>query len=59
MALFEQRGSSWRVRIKRKGYAPVTKTFDKKAQAEAWAREIESGMDRGITSPGLKPSERR
>lgn len=47
MALFEQRGSSWRVRIKRKRYAPVTKTFDKKAEAEAWAREIESEMDRG------------
>lgn len=47
MALIEQRGSSWRVRIRRKGYAPQTKTFDRKADAEAWARQIETEMDRG------------
>ena len=49
MAYFEYRGRlQWRVQIRRKGYPAVSKTFKKKADAVAWAREIECEMDRGI-----------
>ena len=49
MATIRKRGSyQWEVRIRRKGYPVTCKTFENKASAEAWAREIESEMDRGI-----------
>ena len=47
MAMFRQRGKSWQARIKRKGYPIQQKTFDTKAQAEKWARAIESEIDKG------------
>ncbi len=37
----------WQVKIRRRGYLPQSGTFDTKAQAEVWARQIESEMDRG------------
>ena len=49
MAAITNRGPlQWRVRIRRRGYPLTTKTFDTKAEAEAWARLMESEMDRGI-----------
>lgn len=49
MATFEQRASGWwQAKIRRKGHAPQSKSFEKKADAEAWARNIENQMDRGI-----------
>jgi integrase len=49
MATFERRGSGqWRVRIRRRGHPVETATFASKAEAEAWARGIESEMDRGV-----------
>ena len=47
MASFSRRGSYWRAQIRRKGQPLQNATFDTKAQAETWAREIESRMDRG------------
>lgn len=38
----------WQAQIRRKGYPRQVKTFETKAEAEAWARLIESEMDRGI-----------
>jgi len=38
----------WRARIRRRGYPVVSKTFETKADAEAWARQIESEMDRKV-----------
>ena len=38
----------WQVRVKRRGYPEMARTFDLKTEAEAWARQIESEMDRGI-----------
>jgi integrase len=38
----------WRARIRRRGYPVVSKTFETKADAEAWARQIESEMDRRV-----------
>lgn len=47
MATIEQRGPyQWRAKVRRKGYPVQTKTHDYKAEAEAWARDIEAQMDR-------------
>ena len=47
MASFQRRGDAWRALIRRKGHAAISQTFDTKAEAESWARKIESGIDRG------------
>ena len=48
MAYFQKRSGSWRAIVKRKGFDRITRTFDTKASAEAWARQIEAEMDRGV-----------
>jgi integrase len=47
MAVIQKRGSSYRVLIRKKGHAPISKTFKLKALAERWARETEVGLDAG------------
>ncbi len=47
MAAIRKRGKSWRVQIRRRGHPPQFKAFDTRADAEAWARQIESEIDRG------------
>lgn len=49
MATFEQRNSGhWQAKIRRKGWPKQSKSFRTKAEAEVWARNIESEMDRGV-----------
>lgn len=49
MATFEQRDSGyWQAKIRRKGHPVQSRTFEKKTDAEAWARDIENKMDRGV-----------
>jgi len=38
----------WEVKIRRKGYPVQTHSFDKKNEAEKWARKIESEIDGGM-----------
>ncbi len=38
----------WQVRIKKRGYSELARTFDLKSEAEAWAKQVETEMDRGI-----------
>ena len=38
----------WQAIVRRKGYPSQTRTFRAKRDAEAWARGIESEMDRGV-----------
>ena len=38
----------WRARVRRRGYPVISKTFETKVDAEAWARQMESEMDRGV-----------
>lgn len=45
MAGIWRRGSYWRVEIRRVGYPNQNRIFDTKADAEAWARQVESEMD--------------
>lgn len=47
MATFRQREGKWQARVRRKGYEPVSKSFNTKQDAEKWVRSIESEMDKG------------
>lgn len=48
MASIRKRGEyQYQCRILRKGYPAQTQTFETKADAEKWARDIESQMDKG------------
>ena len=53
MATFRKRPgpggrAAWQAQIIRRGHDRQYKTFDTKAEAEAWARQIEGEMDRGV-----------
>ncbi|MGR3761117.1 tyrosine-type recombinase/integrase [Roseobacteraceae bacterium NS-SX3] len=41
------KGVRWRVQIRRKGYQQQSAYFDRKSDAEAWARQVEAGIDAG------------
>jgi hypothetical protein len=47
MASFRQRNNKWQARISRDGHPDQVKTFESKADAERWARSVESEMDKG------------
>jgi integrase len=48
MAYFRKRSGAWEASIEKKGFPRISRTFDTKAEAEAWARQIEGEMDRGV-----------
>lgn len=48
MALIRRRAKRWQAVIRRKGWPKQSKAFGTRADAEAWSREIESEMDRGV-----------
>lgn len=49
MATFRKRGPyQWEAQIRRRGFPAQCKTFETKAEAEAWANVIESEMVRGV-----------
>ncbi len=49
MATFRKRGPyQWQAQVRKKGHPPQSKTFNTRAAAEKWAREVEYEMDRGI-----------
>lgn len=41
-------GSTYHVQIRKKGYPPITKSFGSRATALAWAKRVESEIDRYI-----------
>lgn len=48
MATLTQRSPEcWQAKIRRKGWPGLSKTFTTKAEAETWARGVESAMDNG------------
>ena len=47
MAYFRKRSGSWEASIEKKGYSRISRTFDTKTQAEAWAKITEAEMVRG------------
>ena len=49
MATIRKKGKfQWHVQIRRQGYKPVTKTFPGEKEAQEFARQVESDMDRGV-----------
>ncbi len=49
MATFKQRDSGWwQAVIRRKGRPAQSKSFEKKDDAQKWARDVENKMDRGV-----------
>jgi len=48
MATITKRGKAWQVKIRRQGWPSRSATFDRKAEAQAWADEVESQMRRGV-----------
>lgn len=49
MATIRKRGDySWEAQVRRRGYPTQTKTFNYCADAEEWARGVETEMDRGV-----------
>ena len=47
MAYLEKRANGWRAQVRRRGMPSISRTFDLKADAETWAREIEREAQRG------------
>ncbi|WP_316897185.1 hypothetical protein [Pseudodesulfovibrio indicus] len=49
MATITKRGKhQWQAKVRRKGYPAQSKTFDRKIDAEQWARNNENKTDRGL-----------
>lgn len=47
MATIRKLRGRWQAQVRRKGLKPRTKSFDTKADAEKWARNLETELDRG------------
>ena len=49
MATLRKRGPyQWEAQVRRRGWPAQSKTFESRAEAEAWAQMIESEMARGV-----------
>ena len=48
MATFQKRSGNWRAIITKRGFPRQSRTFDTKAEAEAWAATVESEIVRGV-----------
>lgn len=57
MATVQKRGNKWRVQIRRDGHA-VSRTFHRKTDADAWAREAEHSVDKEI-DPSIRRLSRK
>ncbi|GJE03331.1 integrase [Methylobacterium isbiliense] len=58
MATIRKLRGRWQAAVRRKGLAPRAKSFDTKAEAERWARNLESELDRSGTLPDTRPAEK-
>lgn len=57
MATIRKLRGRWQASVRRKGLKPQAKSFDKKCDAERWARELESEIDQRGFIPDTKPAE--
>jgi integrase len=46
MATIRKRGAKWQVQIRRVGFRPISRSFNVRKDAEAWARQMEVQADR-------------
>lgn len=51
MATFRKRNDKWQARVQRSGQSSIAKSFNNKADAIKWARNVESQLDLGILAP--------
>ena len=51
MASVRKHGDKWQARVQRKGQSSLAKSFNNKADALKWARNVESQLDLGTLSP--------
>lgn len=51
MAHFRKRSGAWEATVQKKGVGRISRTFDTRGDAEAWAKVTESEMVRGIYLP--------
>lgn len=58
MAYIRKHRGKYQVQIRRKGYAPITKSFSHLADAKEWANHQERQADRGELGPDRKELER-
>src|SRR3984957_3223926 len=55
MATIVKRGPRWRAQVRRTGHSTLSKTFAARADAMAWARDIEGKIDKGqAVDPGRR-----
>lgn len=57
MATIRKLRGRWQAMVRRKGMAPRAKSFDQKADAERWARTLESEIDKRGTLPDTRVAE--
>ena len=43
--------TSYRVQVRKRGFPPLTATFERKTDADKWGRETESDIERGLRFP--------
>ena len=51
MSSIRKRGEKWQARVHRKENKPIVKSFNNKADALKWARNVESQLDLGTLAP--------
>ncbi|OCI91453.1 integrase [Agrobacterium sp. 13-626] len=54
MATIRKLRGRWQAQVRRRGMKPRAKSFDSKADAEKWARDLETQVDRFGTAPDTK-----
>ncbi len=54
MATIRKRGNRWQVQIRRKGFAPISRSFHRKCDADDWSRHMEALADRQGLPPNPK-----
>lgn len=57
MATIRKLRGKWQAQVRRKGMAPRAKSFDSKADAERWARNLEAEVDRCGVLPDTRLAE--
>ncbi|MBM1170354.1 site-specific integrase [Microvirga arabica] len=57
MATIRKLRGRWQAAVRRKGMKPRAKSFDTKAEAERWARELEAEVDRFGRASDTRPAE--
>ena len=47
-SITKRKTGTWQAQVRRRGYEGLSRSFDSKGDAEAWARRVEREMDRGV-----------